>query len=215
MMEHKGKDPAVLFYTQDFLTGTMLMDDSQVGKYIRLLCLQQQNGGLTEKEMLRICGEYDEDIFKKFELVDGVYMNKRMLIETNRRRKYVESRQRNFKKVIDMDNDMDSDMDIHTEIRNKKYEISNKNKEEEDKKVFDEFRKEYPGTKKGNDTEFSNFIKKHKDWRDILPKLIERLNYQKEARQVRLENKLFVPGWKNLQTWINQRGWEDQINTDE
>jgi len=84
-----------------------------------------------------------------------------------------------------------------------------------EKECFDIFRKEYPGTKKGNDTEFSNFIKKHKDWRDILPKLIERLNYQKEARQVRLENKLFVPGWKNLQTWINQRGWEDQINTDE
>jgi len=66
------KDPAVLFYTQDFLTGTMLMDDNQVGKYIRLLCLQQQNGGLTEREMLRICGEYDEDIFKKFERVEGV-----------------------------------------------------------------------------------------------------------------------------------------------
>jgi len=86
---------------------------------------------------------------------------------------------------------------------------------ENEKSEFDIFRKEYPGTKKGNDTEFSNFIKKHKDWRDILPKLIERLNYQKEARQVRLENKLFVPGWKNLQTWINQRGWEDQINTNE
>ena len=209
------KDPAVLFYTQDFLTGTMLMDDSQVGKYIRLLCLQQQNGGLTEKEMLRICGEYDEDIFKKFEVIDGVYMNKRMLIETDRRRKYVESRQRNFKKVTDMDNDMDSDMDVHTEIRNKKYEISNKNKEEEYKKVFDEFRKNYPGTKRGNDIEFTNFIKKHKDWREVLPNLLKRLNYQKEARQVRRENKLFVPEWKNLQTWINQRCWEELINTEE
>ena len=31
-----SKDPAVLFYTSDFLTGTMTMNDSQVGQYIRL-----------------------------------------------------------------------------------------------------------------------------------------------------------------------------------
>ena len=73
----------------------------------------------------------------------------------------------------------------------------------------------YPGTKNGNDTEFNNFIKNHKDWRDILPLLIERLDYQKEARQVRKENKLFTPEWKNLQTWINQRSWEMIINTNE
>jgi len=39
------KDPAVLFYTQDFLTGTFTMTDEQVGKYIRLLSwLKEKNG---------------------------------------------------------------------------------------------------------------------------------------------------------------------------
>jgi hypothetical protein len=62
-----GKDPTVLFYTQDFITGTLLMTYEQKGKYITLLCLQQQNGGLYECDMLQICGEKDEKIWTKFD----------------------------------------------------------------------------------------------------------------------------------------------------
>ena len=47
-----GKDPAVLFYTGDFLVGTITMNYEQKGKYIQLLCLQHQSGRLTEEEML-------------------------------------------------------------------------------------------------------------------------------------------------------------------
>ena len=50
-----SKDPAVLFYTSDFLTGTMTMTNDQVGMYIRLLCLQHQKNFLSEKDMLSIC----------------------------------------------------------------------------------------------------------------------------------------------------------------
>ena len=39
-----AKDPAVLFYTSDFLTGTILMNYEQKGKYITLLCIQHQHG---------------------------------------------------------------------------------------------------------------------------------------------------------------------------
>jgi hypothetical protein len=56
-----SKDPAILFYTSDFLTGTFTMTDEQVGKYIRLLCLQHQKGSLTEKDMLKICKTYDNE----------------------------------------------------------------------------------------------------------------------------------------------------------
>jgi hypothetical protein len=84
-------------------------------------------------------------------------------------------------------------------------------KYKEEKEQFNIFRKEYLGTKKGNNSEFDNFIKKHKDWRDVLPLLLPRLQYQIEAREVRNEKKLFVPAWKNLQTWINQRCWEEEI----
>ena len=47
-----AKDPAVLFYTSDFLSGTFTMTNEQVGMYIRLLCLQHQKGKLSEKDML-------------------------------------------------------------------------------------------------------------------------------------------------------------------
>ena len=92
-----SKDPAVLFYTSDFLSGTFTMTDEQVGKYIRLLCLQHQKGKLTEKDMLSICKAYDSDIWDKFKVVDGVYINERMYNEAIRRQKFTESRRNNAK----------------------------------------------------------------------------------------------------------------------
>ena len=89
-----AKDPAVLFYTNDFLSGTFTMTDEQVGKYIRLLCLQHQKGKLTEKDMLHICNTYDEDIYSKFVNEDGLYYNKRMYDESEKRKRYSESRKK-------------------------------------------------------------------------------------------------------------------------
>jgi uncharacterized protein YdaU (DUF1376 family) len=44
-----AKDPAFLFYPSDFLTGTMFMNNEQIGIYIRLLCSQHQHGGVIDK----------------------------------------------------------------------------------------------------------------------------------------------------------------------
>jgi hypothetical protein len=90
-----AKDPAVLFYTSDFLTGTFSMTNEQVGKYIRLLCLQHQKGKLTEKDMLSICKAYDEDVYLKFRNEAGLFYNERMFNESERRKKYSESRKKN------------------------------------------------------------------------------------------------------------------------
>ena len=92
-----SKDPAVLFYTSDFLSGTFTMTDEQVGKYMRLLCLQHQKGKLTEKDMLSICKAYDVDIWDKFKFEDGIFLNERMYNETIRRQKFSESRRNNAK----------------------------------------------------------------------------------------------------------------------
>lgn len=93
-----AKDPAFLFYSNDFITGTYTMSDEQVGKYIRLLCLQHQIGKLTEKHMLHICRTYDEDIFSKFRQEDGFFFNERLLEESNKRKRYCESRKKNKEK---------------------------------------------------------------------------------------------------------------------
>lgn len=101
------KDPAFLFYSSDFLAGTMLMTNEDVGKYIRLLCLQHQKGHLKEKEMLSICEEYNEDIFNKFEKDnEGNYYNKRLEYEANKRKAYSESRRNNRKKKETYEEDM-------------------------------------------------------------------------------------------------------------
>jgi hypothetical protein len=90
-----SKDPAILFYTSDFLTGTMTMTHEQAGKYIRLLCMQHQKGILSEKDMIFICGSYDEDIFSKFVKTDQGYYNERMRFEAEKRANYSLSRSSN------------------------------------------------------------------------------------------------------------------------
>jgi hypothetical protein len=93
--------------------------------------------------MLKICGEKDEDIWAKFDFDGEHFLNKRMLLETNRRRKFTESRIKNL-----------SHMDSHMEIRNKKYEIRNKEEEKEivfKSEVF-EFLEKY------NEKMLNNFI---------------------------------------------------------
>ena len=93
------KDPAFLFYSSDFLSGTMLMTDEEIGQYIKLLCLQHQKGHLKEKDMLNICKTYNEDIFSKFiKDADGNYYNERLEYEANKRKAYSESRRNNRKK---------------------------------------------------------------------------------------------------------------------
>lgn len=85
-------------------------------------------------------------------------------------------------------------------------------KEIKEKENFEKFRKIYPGTKKGLDTEFENFCKKHKDWKEVIPMLEESIKNQMAVRQKKMASGEFVPEWKHLQTWINQRDWEVETN---
>jgi uncharacterized phage protein (TIGR02220 family) len=90
------KSPAVLFYTSDFLTGTTLMNFSQKGKYIHLLCLQHQQGHLMPEDFFSVCDPNDYKIISKFEKdKQGNYYNKRMEIETQKRDNYSQSRKEN------------------------------------------------------------------------------------------------------------------------
>ena len=92
------KDPAFLFYSSDFIAGTMFMTDEQVGKYIRLLCAQHQLGPLSEEDMLFICKTPDAKILSKFKKDEnGLYYNERLEKESDKRRKYSESRSNNRK----------------------------------------------------------------------------------------------------------------------
>lgn len=92
-----SRDPAFLFYSSDFLTGTFGMSDAQVGQYIRLMCLQHQKGHLSEQLIKSITGGVlDSGVMAKFEQdEEGLYFNVRLEEESKKRAKYSESRRQN------------------------------------------------------------------------------------------------------------------------
>jgi uncharacterized protein YdaU (DUF1376 family) len=82
----KSKAPAVQFYVSDFLTGTTLMTNEEVGLYIRLLCLQVENGSVPDDpdRMAQVYGPNVPKIWtavrKKFikAAEDGMMVNEKM-----------------------------------------------------------------------------------------------------------------------------------------
>lgn len=79
---------------------------------------------------------------------------------------------------------------------------------EEEKNMFEEFRKKYPGNKRGLKTELDLLVKKHKDWRDIIPILNKAIDVENRKRKEAKDSDSFYPSPKNLQTYINNRAWE-------
>lgn len=93
------KDPAFLFYTQDFYVGTAFLTHEQTGKYIRLMCAQHQHGRLSEEMILQICGDLDKSVLQKFSIDENnLYYNVRLETEIEKRKRFSESRRKNIKK---------------------------------------------------------------------------------------------------------------------
>jgi len=94
------KDPAVLFYFQDFLVGTEFMNDDEVGKYIRILCHQADKGDLSLSQLERICrSKVPGAIMEKLtQNGDGKYYQERMRFEKEKREKFCKHQSENIKK---------------------------------------------------------------------------------------------------------------------
>lgn len=85
-----AKDPAFLFYSNDFDMGTKFFTDEEVGKYVRLLIAQHQHGHLNKKQMLLIMGTENPDIVSKFKVDEkGLFYNERLDNEVNKRKRKV------------------------------------------------------------------------------------------------------------------------------
>lgn len=91
-----AKDPAFLFYSSDFISGTQFFSNEQIGMYMRLLCAQHQHGRLSEQQVLFICNSLDNEVVKKFAKDDsGLYYNLRLEDEILKRKRFSESRANN------------------------------------------------------------------------------------------------------------------------
>tara|TARA_R110000751_G_scaffold23105_3_gene64372 strand:+ start:1688 stop:2413 length:726 start_codon:yes stop_codon:yes gene_type:complete len=93
-----SKDPAVLLYTSDFLSGCQDLTMIERGQFITLLCLQHQKGYLTNKMIMLTCSDVSEDVLERFDKDEkGNYFNKRMDTEIKKRKSNSEKQSKRAK----------------------------------------------------------------------------------------------------------------------
>ena len=95
------KDPAFLFYYQDFLVGTAFMSNEEVGAYIRVLSHLADKNTLTLDQIKSICvNETITAVIVQKLLLDknGGYFSLRLRIELEKRKKHSEHQKNNILK---------------------------------------------------------------------------------------------------------------------
>jgi uncharacterized protein YdaU (DUF1376 family) len=212
-----AKDPAFLFYSSDFLVGTYTMTDTQVGKYVRLLCLQHQHGHLDEATMFSVC-QLEKSVMDKFTTDEnGCYYNKRLDEEVNRRNDYSASRARNRQnrnivptQAKDMNNicsTHDEHMETETEtITNTPISTSKTAGKNADIEGFNSFWESYPN-KKAKPVALKAWKKLNPDI-ELTTTIMSALEKQKGTEQWKKDGGQYIP---HPATWLNQRRWEDKI----
>lgn len=91
-----AKDPAFLFYPNDYIGGTMGMTFEEKGAYIELLMLQFNRGHMTTHMIGQCVGQIWDKIKSKFiQDENGLWYNERLDLEKSRRSQYTKSRNNN------------------------------------------------------------------------------------------------------------------------
>jgi hypothetical protein len=91
-----AKDPAFLFYSQDFYTGVATLDWEDRGKFISILCLMHQQGRMSEETIRFLVGSISVKLKSKFRIDEnGLWYNARLELETEKRNSFTESRRLN------------------------------------------------------------------------------------------------------------------------
>jgi hypothetical protein len=220
-----AKDPAFLFYSADFIVGTYEMTDEQVGRYIRLMCLQHQKGHLSESVVLSVMGgEIDKEVIGKLKRDDdGLYYNERLDEEMSKRRKYSESRAKNRKEGAvskSHDNHMSNICNSYDE--HMVNENENVNVNETDKKIVNKKRMTYddPGfqafwsaypRKAAKANALKAFEKLNPDG-DLMKMMLGALSRWSKSEQWIKDGGQFIP---HAATWLNGRRWEDELKGQE
>ena len=94
-----AKDPAFLFYSQDFIVGTNTMNFEDRGKYITILAQMHQQGRLDEETISFLVGSISVKLKNKFSIDENdLWYNKRLEEESAKRSAFIDSRRENGKK---------------------------------------------------------------------------------------------------------------------
>jgi uncharacterized protein YdaU (DUF1376 family) len=93
-----AKDPAFLFYPNDYIGGTMGMTFEEKGAYIEILMLQFNRGHMTSHMIGQLVGQLWESIKCKFvQDEEGLWYNIRLDQEKDKRMSFTQSRRNNIK----------------------------------------------------------------------------------------------------------------------
>lgn len=91
-----AKDPAFLFYSQDFIVGVQTMPFEDRGKYITILCQMHQQGRMNEETIRFLVGSVSDSLRLKFRIDEkGLWYNERLEFETVKRNHFTETRRKN------------------------------------------------------------------------------------------------------------------------
>jgi uncharacterized protein YdaU (DUF1376 family) len=189
-----AKDPAFLFYPNDYLGGTMGMTFEEKGAYIELLMLQFNRGHMTEHMIGHTVGQLWKNIKDKFtQDSTGLWYNVRLDEEKSKRIAFSQSRRNNIKGI---NQHTIGHMTSHMEDEN-----VNVNEDKNINIDFDFFWNDYDkkvGDKQKLKSKWNKLSDKDRnDIMNYLPLYIEAV----PDKQFR----------KNPETFLNNKSWLDEI----
>ena len=117
-----AKDPAFLFFPNDWLGGTMYLTRHQKGCYIDLLIAQFNNGPLSLDTIKTVLGQDQANwtvLSSKFkQTAEGLWYNERLVTEIEKRKSFCESRRNNIQSRYNKKESTHEDTSVtHTYIR--------------------------------------------------------------------------------------------------
>lgn len=229
------KDPAFLFYPNDWIGGTMGMTFEEKGAYMELLMLQFNRGHMTSHMIAHVLGQgygqlWDK-IKDKFDIDEsGLFYNKRLEMEQIKRKSFTDSRKNNIKgknqhsKQEENKGHIKGHMTSHMENEDENEDINKEGKEvtgekgtkKKEKKQVPEL--QYPFTSELF-IETWNILVSTPKWKKKIPHSLQlalnSLGKYNEEFSIMLMNKAIENGWQGVtyadtdeqyQKWLKSNG---------
>lgn len=191
-----AKDPAFLFYPNDYIGGTMGMTFEEKGAYIELLMLQFNRGHMDSHMIGHCVGQIWQRINSKFKQDEnGLWYNERLDIEKSKRKAFSESRRNNIKgknqhTLGHMTKHMENENENINEVINDNVNID-----------FEWFWKDY-------DKKVGAKDKLKKKWNKLTDEERQNAMNYIELYKQSVPDKQFR---KNPETFINNKSWNDEL----
>lgn len=189
-----AKDPAFLFYPNDYIGGTMGMTFEEKGAYIELLMLQFNRGHMDGHMIGQCVGQLWNRIQSKFiQDEQGLWYNQRLDIEKAKRKAFSESRRNNIK---GNNQHMKGHMTTHMENVNEDV-IEDKNINIDFEWFWDHYDKKVGDKQKLK----KKWHKLNDEERQNAMNYIDLYKQSQPDKQFR----------KNPETFLNNKSWNDEI----